>query len=74
MQNLDGQLGHSDGVVVAIGDVQDILGMKTRKGKGEVGHLGKEISKFQNPPASAAEDQCQKPLTGALNGEGLIFN
>jgi hypothetical protein len=33
MQNLNVQLGHSDGVVVGIGDVQDTLEMKTRKVK-----------------------------------------
>ena len=34
VQNLNGQLGHSDGVVVVIGDAQDILGRETGKGRG----------------------------------------
>lgn len=34
VQNLNGQLGHSDGVVVVIGDAQDILARKTGKGRG----------------------------------------
>lgn len=32
MQGLDGDLGHSDGVVVGVGDIQDILGRKARRG------------------------------------------
>lgn len=35
MQGLNGQLGHGDGVIVTIGDVQDILGMQIRKRRGE---------------------------------------
>lgn len=34
MQDLSGELGHRDGVVVAIGDVQDILGDGDREREG----------------------------------------
>ena len=42
VQNLDGQLGHSDRAVIVIGDIQDTLGRKTGKGRGESNHPWQE--------------------------------
>ena len=83
VQNLDGQLGHSDRAVIVIGDIQDTLGRKTGKGRGESNHLWQEdgVSKTPSliephPQVRASEllgHQCQEPLEGAFNDTGSLL-
>ena len=52
VQNLDGQLGHSDRAVIVIGDIQDTLGRKTGKGRGESNHpWQEEVKQFKKTPS-----------------------
>lgn len=79
VQNLNSQLSHSDGVVVVIGDVQDILGRETGKGRSEDSHPWKEEASFKTPiliephpqyGPQLLRPQCWEPLGRALNGKG----